>query len=61
MGDAEGMPHHNIGIFNWPVLLNIGWEAARYLKVKPKQIKMHKELEVMSDECKVLVTVVSLE
>ena len=42
-------------------MLEMGIDAASSLGVKAEQIKMHKELDVRSGECKVLVTVVSLE
>ena len=48
----------------WPEearMLDIGDSTAAYLGVRPEQIKMHKELDIRSGECKVLVTVASLD
>ena len=42
-------------------ILNIGDNAAAILGVRPDQIKMHKELDVKSGECKVVVTAVPLD
>ena len=42
-------------------MLDIQNIAASALECSPVQIKMHKELDVRSGECKVLVTVVPLE
>ena len=41
-------------------MLDMGRRAAIVLKVRPEQIKMQKELDVISGECKILVTVVPL-
>ena len=42
-------------------MLQIGEFMARRMGVRPEQIKMHKELDARSGECKVHATVVSLE
>ena len=42
-------------------IVDICNRAAGYLKCRPEQIKMQKELDVRSGECKIFVTVVPLE
>ena len=42
-------------------MLEMGTEMVCRLGVRPEQIEMHKELDIRSGECKVMVTVVSLE
>ena len=49
---------------DWPEeerMLRMGIDMAILLGAQREQIKMHKELDVRSGECKVHVTVVSLE
>jgi len=42
-------------------MLDMGEATANWLGVRPEQIKLQKELDVNSGECKVFVTVVPLD